>query len=180
MPGGTTGCSRSSMIWLSHSCPAICFMRVTIAWMKISATCTGRAWRPLAALRPPTVSPFLTAHDCLGLSFAAARQTDDAEFTITDETKPLRICKHCDKAFVLGHPNAVFLLSALQKPVQRLQGPGKEEGDGRKLCIAKNRRLVPPAEQISPFCITGTFGFLTCVFRTIDLPSPKRDLRMPI
>ena len=29
-------------------------------------------------------------------------------FMITDETKPLRICKHCDKAFVAGHPNAVF------------------------------------------------------------------------
>ena len=29
-------------------------------------------------------------------------------FMITDETKPLRICKHCDKAFVVGHPNAVF------------------------------------------------------------------------
>ncbi len=29
-------------------------------------------------------------------------------FMITDETKPLRVCKHCDKAFVAERPNAVF------------------------------------------------------------------------
>lgn len=29
-------------------------------------------------------------------------------FMITDETKPLRICKHCDKVFVAERPNAVF------------------------------------------------------------------------
>ena len=29
-------------------------------------------------------------------------------FMITDETKPLRICKHCNKAFVAERTNAVF------------------------------------------------------------------------
>ncbi len=29
-------------------------------------------------------------------------------FMITDETKPLRVCKHCGKAFVAERPNAVF------------------------------------------------------------------------
>lgn len=29
-------------------------------------------------------------------------------FALTDETKPLRICKHCNQAFIAGHPNAAF------------------------------------------------------------------------
>jgi len=29
-------------------------------------------------------------------------------FMLTDEAKPLRVCRHCDKVFVAGHPNAVF------------------------------------------------------------------------
>ena len=29
-------------------------------------------------------------------------------FTLTDEKNPLRSCKHCTKAFVAGHPNALF------------------------------------------------------------------------
>jgi len=29
-------------------------------------------------------------------------------FMITDDKRPLRVCKHCEKAFVAGHVNAVF------------------------------------------------------------------------
>ena len=29
-------------------------------------------------------------------------------FALTDETQPLRICKHCNMAFIAGHPNAAF------------------------------------------------------------------------
>ena len=29
-------------------------------------------------------------------------------FMLTDEKKPLRCCRHCQKAFIAGHPNAVF------------------------------------------------------------------------
>ena len=29
-------------------------------------------------------------------------------FALTDETRPLRICKHCNLAFISGHPNAAF------------------------------------------------------------------------
>jgi hypothetical protein len=29
-------------------------------------------------------------------------------FMLTDEKKPLRSCRHCQKAFMAGHPNAVF------------------------------------------------------------------------
>jgi len=29
-------------------------------------------------------------------------------FMLTDDAKPLRICKHCSKAFAVTHPNAVF------------------------------------------------------------------------
>jgi hypothetical protein len=29
-------------------------------------------------------------------------------FALTDEKRPLRLCKHCEMAFAAGHPNAVF------------------------------------------------------------------------
>ena len=29
-------------------------------------------------------------------------------FMLTDETKPLRACRHCNKAFIAGHPNVAF------------------------------------------------------------------------
>ena len=29
-------------------------------------------------------------------------------FMLTDEAKPLRVCRHCDKVFIAGHPNAAF------------------------------------------------------------------------
>ena len=29
-------------------------------------------------------------------------------FTLTDEGNPLRACRHCNKAFIAGHPNAAF------------------------------------------------------------------------
>jgi len=29
-------------------------------------------------------------------------------FALTDEARPLRLCKHCNLAFIAGHPNAVF------------------------------------------------------------------------
>ena len=29
-------------------------------------------------------------------------------FMLTDETNPLRACRHCQKAFIAGHPNAAF------------------------------------------------------------------------
>ena len=29
-------------------------------------------------------------------------------FMLTDDTKPLRLCKHCQKVFMAGHPNAAF------------------------------------------------------------------------
>jgi len=29
-------------------------------------------------------------------------------FILTDETNPLRACRHCHKAFIAGHPNAAF------------------------------------------------------------------------
>ena len=29
-------------------------------------------------------------------------------FALTDETRPLRLCKHCNLAFITGHPNAAF------------------------------------------------------------------------
>jgi len=29
-------------------------------------------------------------------------------FMLTDDAKPLRACRHCQKAFVAGHPNAAF------------------------------------------------------------------------
>jgi hypothetical protein len=29
-------------------------------------------------------------------------------FMLTDETNPIRACKHCHKAFIAGHPNAAF------------------------------------------------------------------------
>ena len=29
-------------------------------------------------------------------------------FALTDETRPIRLCKHCNMAFISGHPNAAF------------------------------------------------------------------------
>ena len=29
-------------------------------------------------------------------------------FALTDEARPLRVCKHCNRAFISGHPNAAF------------------------------------------------------------------------
>jgi len=29
-------------------------------------------------------------------------------FALTDETRPVRLCKHCNLAFIIGHPNAAF------------------------------------------------------------------------
>jgi hypothetical protein len=48
-------------------------------------------------------------------------------FMITDETKPLRICKHCDKAFVAERPNAVFCSPRCKNQYNVYKSRGKKK-----------------------------------------------------
>jgi hypothetical protein len=49
--------------------------------------------------KPTIVWDFYSLLLCVQMMFS---------FALTDETKPLRTCKHCTKIFMAGHPNAAF------------------------------------------------------------------------
>ena len=48
-------------------------------------------------------------------------------FLLTDNAKPLRICKHCQKAFVAGHPNAAFCSPRCKNQYNVYKSRGKKD-----------------------------------------------------
>jgi hypothetical protein len=50
-------------------------------------------------------------------------------FTLTDEGNPLRMCKHCQKAFIAGHPNAVFCSPRCKNQYNVYKSRGKKDGE---------------------------------------------------
>ena len=51
-------------------------------------------------------------------------------FALTDETRPLRICKHCNMAFIAGHPNAEFCGPRCKNQYNVYKSRGKKKNDG--------------------------------------------------
>ena len=49
-------------------------------------------------------------------------------FMLTDEKKPLRICKHCHKAFKAGHTNAAFCSARCKNQYNVYKGRAKKKG----------------------------------------------------
>jgi hypothetical protein len=47
-------------------------------------------------------------------------------FMLTDEKKPLRLCKHCAKVFTAGHPNAAFCSPACKNKYNVYRSRGKK------------------------------------------------------
>jgi hypothetical protein len=52
-------------------------------------------------------------------------------FALTDEARPVRLCKHCGMAFVSGHPSAAFCSAKCknQHNVYRSRGKKKRDAD---------------------------------------------------
>lgn len=50
-------------------------------------------------------------------------------FALTDESRPLRICKHCNQAFIAGHPNAAFCSPECKNKYNVYKNRGKKEQD---------------------------------------------------
>lgn len=48
-------------------------------------------------------------------------------FMLTDDKKPLRICKHCNKAFMAGHPNAAFCSPKCKNQYNVYKSRGKKD-----------------------------------------------------
>jgi hypothetical protein len=48
-------------------------------------------------------------------------------FMLTDEGSPLRLCKHCQKAFAAGHPNAAFCSPRCKNQYNVYKSRGKKE-----------------------------------------------------
>ena len=49
-------------------------------------------------------------------------------FMLADDAKPLRICKHCSKAFAVTHPNAVFCSHRCKNQYNVYKSRGKKNG----------------------------------------------------
>jgi hypothetical protein len=47
-------------------------------------------------------------------------------FALTEETKPLRACKHCQKVFMAGHPNAAFCSARCKNQYNVYKSRGKK------------------------------------------------------
>jgi hypothetical protein len=50
-------------------------------------------------------------------------------FTLTDENNPLRLCKHCQKVFVAGHPNAAFCSPKCKNQYNVYKSRAKKNGE---------------------------------------------------
>ena len=48
-------------------------------------------------------------------------------FMLTDDKKPLRSCKHCDMAYIAGHPNAVFCSPKCKNQYNVYKSRGKKD-----------------------------------------------------
>ena len=48
-------------------------------------------------------------------------------FILTDEKNPLRICKHCNKAYMAGHPNAAFCSPRCKNQYNVYKSRGKKD-----------------------------------------------------
>jgi hypothetical protein len=49
-------------------------------------------------------------------------------FMLTDDKKPLRCCKHCQKVFMAGHPNAAFCSPRCKNQYNVYKGRAKKKG----------------------------------------------------
>jgi len=49
-------------------------------------------------------------------------------FMLTDDAKPLRLCKHCQKAFMAGHPNAAFCSPRCKNQYNVYKSRGNKKG----------------------------------------------------
>jgi predicted nucleic acid-binding Zn ribbon protein len=50
-------------------------------------------------------------------------------FMLTDERKPLRCCRHCQKAFAANHPNAVFCSPRCKNQYNVYKGRAKKRNE---------------------------------------------------
>ena len=48
-------------------------------------------------------------------------------FMLTDDKKPLRCCKHCQKVFMAGHPNAAFCSPRCKNQYNVYKGRAKKK-----------------------------------------------------
>jgi len=51
-------------------------------------------------------------------------------FILTDEKNPLRSCRHCQKAYIAGHPNAAFCSARCKNQYNVYKSRGKKDKDG--------------------------------------------------
>jgi hypothetical protein len=49
-------------------------------------------------------------------------------FMLTDEKRPLRCCKHCQRAYMAGHPNAVFCSARCKNQYNVYKGRAQKKG----------------------------------------------------
>ena len=50
-------------------------------------------------------------------------------FALTDEARPLRLCKHCNQAFIAGHPGAAFCSAECKNKYNVYKSRGKKKQD---------------------------------------------------